>query len=289
MRNLTIKRTKSFVACTAKMKIYIEDATSNEIIINNTPCRKIGELKNGENKTFQVDEQAAKIFVIVDKISKNYCNEYYQLPDGDEDLFLSGKNMFNPANGNAFRFDHNTSEGIVANRKAGTRKGLVVSIALSVIGAIIGYTFAAGLLTNKTPVAKTFSSDGMTIELTNEFREKGIENYTVAFDSKKVAVFALKEEFTLLDGFEDYTLEQYVDLVIQANNLTSVEIKTVDGLMHFEYEHTNPETNDTYQYFSYVYKANDGFWLIQFATLDENVEEYAVKIVEWAKSVNVDI
>ena len=50
MRNLTIKRTKSFVACLAKMKIYVEDPTSNEICINNTPCRKLGDLKNGEEK-----------------------------------------------------------------------------------------------------------------------------------------------------------------------------------------------------------------------------------------------
>ncbi|MBP1575986.1 MAG: hypothetical protein J6A68_00485 [Oscillospiraceae bacterium] len=47
MRNLTIKRTKSFVGCLGKMKIYIEDPTSNELLINNTPCRKIGDLKNG--------------------------------------------------------------------------------------------------------------------------------------------------------------------------------------------------------------------------------------------------
>ena len=78
MRNLTIKRTKSFVGCLAKMKIYIEDPTSNEMLINNTSCRKIGDLKNGEEKTFQIGEQEAKVFVIADKLSKNYCNEYYQ-------------------------------------------------------------------------------------------------------------------------------------------------------------------------------------------------------------------
>lgn len=289
MRNLTIKRTKSFVACTAKMKIYIEDATSNEITINNTPCHKIGDLKNGEEKTFQISEQSAKIFVIADKLSKNYCNEYYELPEGQEDIFLSGKNKFNLANGNAFRFDNNTSEGIAANRKAGTRKGILVLIVAAVIGAVFGYTFTDALFTNKTPEAKTFSSGGMSIELTNEFREKDIENYTVVYESKKVAVFILKEDFTLLDGVENYTPEQYADLVIQSNALSSAEIKTVDGLIHFEYKFTNPETNDTFQYFSYVYKANDAFWLIQFATLDKNVEEYAVKIAEWAKSVNIDI
>ena len=50
MRTLTIKRAKSFVACLAKMKVYVEDPTSREIVINNVPCRKLGDLKNGEEK-----------------------------------------------------------------------------------------------------------------------------------------------------------------------------------------------------------------------------------------------
>jgi hypothetical protein len=105
MRNLTIKRTKSFVACLVKMKIYLEDPMASELVINNVPCRKLGELKNGEEKTFVIGENSAKVFVIADTLSRNYCNEYYQLPDGQDDIFLSGKNDFNPASGNAFRFD----------------------------------------------------------------------------------------------------------------------------------------------------------------------------------------
>ena len=73
--------------------------------------------KNGEEKIFQIDEQEAKIYVIADKLSKNYCNEFYQLSAGQEDVFLSGKNKFNLANSNAFRFDNNESEENIANRK----------------------------------------------------------------------------------------------------------------------------------------------------------------------------
>ncbi len=285
MRNLTIKREKSFVGCLAKMKIYIEDPTSNEMCINDTPCRKLGDLKNGEEKTFQIGEQKAKIFVIADKLSKNYCNEYYQLSEGQEDIFLSGKNKFNPANGNAFRFDNNESKESIANRKRGTKKGLLVLIVAVIVGAVVGYSIGSILFSDKTPEPKEFTSNGMTITLTDEFKEADIENYTVAYDSKNVAVFALKEAFTLADGFEGYTLEQYADLVIQANNLGSAEIKTADGLTSFEYDFINPETNNTYKYFSYVYKTDDAFWLIQFATFDKNVDEYAQQITDWAKSV----
>lgn len=120
MRNLTIKRMKSFACCLAKIKIYIEDPTSNEILINNTPCRKIGDLKNGEEKTFQITEQEAKVFVIADKSSKNYCKEYYLLPNGQEDIFLSGKCELDPAN--AFHLEKNQSSVFIANLKSASKQ-----------------------------------------------------------------------------------------------------------------------------------------------------------------------
>ena len=288
MRNLTIKREKSFVGSLAKMKVYIEDPTSNEICINDISCRKIGDLKNGEEKTFQIDEQEVKIYVIADKLSKNYCNEFYQLPAGQEDVFLSGKNKFNPANGNAFRFDNNESEENIANRKRGTRKGLLILIIAAIIGAVVGYSITSGLFSDKTPDAKDFSSNGMSIRLTDEFIKTDIENYTVAYDSKNVAVFALKEAFALADGFQNYTLEQYGNLVLKNNNLSASELQNLDGLTEFEYEFTNPNTKDTYKYFSFVYKADDAFWLVQFATLTENVNEYRAQILEWAKTVSFE-
>ena len=116
-RNLTIKRRKKTVACLGTLKIYIEDPMCCDLMINNVACRKLGTLKNGEEKTFQIDKGALKVFVIADTLSKNYCNEYYQLPEGGEDVFLSGENKFNPASGNAFRFDNNDNTETVANRK----------------------------------------------------------------------------------------------------------------------------------------------------------------------------
>ncbi len=288
MRNLTIKRTKSFVGCLAKIKIYVEDPTSNEICINNTPCRKIGDLKNGEEKTFQICEQEIKVFVIADKLSKNHCNEFYQLSAGQEDVFLSGKNKFNLANGNAFLFDNNENEEAQQNRRNGSKKGLLVLCVAIIAGVIVGYTATSNLFSGSNVEPKAFSENGMIITLTNEFKQTHLQNYTNCYDSAEVAVFALKEDFTLVDGFENYTLEQYGNLVLQNNDLFSSELKNIDGLTGFEYEFTNPDTNDTYKYFSFVYKSNDAFWLVQFATRTEDVDDYNSKIVEWAKTVSFE-
>ena len=56
MRKLTVKRTKSFVACLYTVKLYIEDISNAEITINGTPCRKLGEIKNGDEKVFEIGD-----------------------------------------------------------------------------------------------------------------------------------------------------------------------------------------------------------------------------------------
>ena len=146
MRNLTIKRKKKFVACLGKLKVYIEDAQSNELIISGVPCRKLGDLKNGEEKTFEIGENSAKVFVIADTLSKDYCTEFYQLSDGQDDIVLTGENYFNPANGNAFRFDNNNSAEVLAARKKGNKKGTVILVIAIIVGFIIGFAISSGIL-----------------------------------------------------------------------------------------------------------------------------------------------
>ncbi|MBR3895137.1 MAG: hypothetical protein IKJ35_08340 [Clostridia bacterium] len=285
MRNLTLKRTKTFVACLGKMKVYIEDSLSSDIEINGIHCRKLGELKNGEEKTFQIDEGAAKVFVIADKLSKNYCNEYYQIPEGTEDVVLSGKNRYNPANGNAFCFDNNDSEEIIANRKKNTKKGLIVLIIAAVFGVVLGFVLTSALLPKKAVEPKTFSQGGLTVTLTNEFKKFDSDNHVASFSSAKVAVFAVKDSFSMMEGLEDYTLDQYLDLALKVHNLSSQNELNVKGLKGFVYDSTNPDTKDEYRYFSYVYKSDDAFWIVQFAVKTQNADRYEEQIVEWAKSV----
>ena len=285
MRNLTICRTRSFVGCLARMKVYIEDAQSGDTAINGTPCRRLGELKNGESRTFPVDERAAKVYVIADQLTKNYCNEYYQLPEGAEDIILTGRNRFNPASGNAYRFDNNGSEGIEKSRKRGTRIGLIVLIAAVAVGGVVGWMSGRGAVAARAQKEKDFSAGGMTITLNEGFREIKQENYTATYVSGDAAVMALKEEFTLMPGAEDLTLGEYRDLVIRANGLNSAERTVIEGIPAFLYENTNAENGQTYRYTAFVYKAGDAFWLLQFGALKDGSSVDDAQIAQWAKSV----
>lgn len=291
MRNLTIKRTKSFVGCLAKMQVYIEDPAASEIQINQIPCRKLGTLKNGEEQTFQIGDEAAKVFVIADKLSRKFCNEFFELPAGEEDVYLSGRNKFNLLTGNAFRFDNNTSEAVLANRKRSARFGAFILIPCCIAGLVGGYFIGRAIVRSAIPdeptvKEQTFYSNGMRITLTDEFKETTVANFTAAYDSRNVAVFALREPFTLMEGLEAYSLPQYGQLVMKANNVTDGSIKTDGDLVYFQYEWTNPEDNLKYQYYSYLYKTTDAFWMIQFATRYDDAEKYTQQISEWARSVS---
>ena len=165
------------------------------------------------------------------------------------------------------------------------KKGLKILIPVVIVSAIVGFISGLGLFSSKPAEAKTYSSNGMSITLTDEFTEMYIEGYTRVYDSRKVAVFALKEGFSLMDGFEDYTLNEYADLVIQANALTSVTPQTVSGLLFFEYDYEDPATQTPYHYDCFVFKSGDAFWTIQFATETKDATAYEAQIFEWASSV----
>lgn len=286
MRNLIIKRNKTFVGCATKLKVYIEDSASSEITINGVSCRKLGTIRNGEEQSFLIDTNETKVFVIADKLSKDYCNEFYKVPEGQEDIYISGKCKYNPANGNAFRFDGVTDEEVLANRKKGTKKGTLVLIVAAIVGAIVGFGLSNTLFDDVETTPKQFTVDNMQITLTNEFTTESYQGYNGVFASKEVAVFVLKEDFSLLENFEDYTLQQYGKLVIDNNGLTgSVELNEIEGICYFDYEYNNTEENTTYYYMSTLFKSDDAFWIIQFAVPAEDAENYLPQLIEWAKTV----
>lgn len=159
MRLLIIKREKSFVACLFRIKVYVEDPMSGELVINNVSYRKLGELKNGEEKAFTISEDECRIAVIADKLSKDICNDIYTVPAGVDDVFLSGKNVFNPATGNAFRFNNVADKNTLKNRSKSLTIGVIIICAAVVFGYFAGYYLTGSLLRAGGP-PKDFSKGG---------------------------------------------------------------------------------------------------------------------------------
>ncbi len=135
---------------------------------------------------------------------------------------------------------------------------------------------------------KDFSSNGMTVTLTNRFVEGELEDYTFGFASTNVAVFGLKESFSLLGGLEDLTVEDYAGMVQRANDKTDAALQREGERLWFEYEFENTETDQTFHYWVHLYKSGDAFWMIQFSCLVEDIEKLETTIQGYANTVRFD-
>lgn len=286
MRKLTIKRKKSFVASLAKLKVYIEDP-AGELDITGIKCRLLGTLANGEEKSFYIEENAAKIFVIADKMSRDYCYDCRNLPEGNEDIYLTGKNAFNPATGNAFRFEGGTDEEVAKRHKESKKGGLIVLITAIVIGLTAAWIIGSGVTySKKKATPKDFSYEEMTITLTALFKEEEVEGRTV-FTSNDVAVFVLRENFVAGDiDLSGYTVRGYAELARENNPVMADAIyEETDGVPNMVYTYAGDD-GKTYVYFTTFYKSSNAFWIVQYFVNESGYESRKPKFIEWAKTVH---
>lgn len=286
MRNLYIKRHKSFAASLVKMQVYIEDHTVFDLYINEVPCRKLGDLANGQEVSFRINERAAKVFVIADTMSKEYCNDYYQLPEGEADIHLSGKNKFDPALGNAFLFDGNDRPDVQVHRKKNSKVGLIVIIVAAIIGGIGGFMGGLqGARNNANTEPQVFTCDELSVTLPGEFRQVELEGYDFTFESNYAAILMLKESFVEDEGFASYSLEDYRQLLLEVNELTDATLGNDGGYPYFEYDYTDAESGNQWHHVCYVYRSGEAFWMVDYALLGEARATHREQVSQWAKSV----
>lgn len=139
MRKLHITRKGSFVGCLQKLKVYISDSVNSELEICDIPCRKIGEIKNDETVTFEIDNDTNRVFVIADKATRDLCNDSAHVHAGDSNVELSGKCKFNPFRLNAFTFDGEPDEMAKRYRGNANRNGSLLMAGALIVGAFLGF------------------------------------------------------------------------------------------------------------------------------------------------------
>ena len=286
MRNLVIKREKSFVGFLGKYKVYMVDPNSNDLKINKESCRKLGTLKNGQEVVFQIPNEEVKIYIIADKFTKSFCNEFVVIPAGETDAYLLGKCKYNPYMGNPFRLEGQVSEETLANRKRGKKKALKNLLIWALIGFVFG--FCLGYFGDNSDEPETFTANEMQITLTQEFVEVPYEDLTAMFSNDEVSIFVAEELKPIADGYEDITLEEYGNLLIdvqEENGYVCSDLKNENGLYYFEYQVTQ-EDGTTGYFKEYVYESEEAFWGVSFVCVSEDdyVANYNL-FPEWAKSV----
>ena len=146
-----------------------------------------------------------------------------------------------------------------------------------------------GLLTGCKASPEKFSAEGMTITLTDAFKQETMEGTAAYFESSKALVVAIKETFIQFEELgmsTDITLEEYIDLVVENNTEMQVNALDVEGLTAFIYESVANKKDFTF--FASVYESDDAFWLVQFACKTKDYEEMQEDFVKWAKSVKFE-
>lgn len=119
MRKLTIKRKKSYIGCAMKVNFYIQDELAKEVKADGVTVRKLGAVKNDEECTFDIECEKLILFSVVDDtlaklIKSGFENpvdvsrvvmDKIEIPEGNEDVMVSGQNKLNLLKGNPFIFD----------------------------------------------------------------------------------------------------------------------------------------------------------------------------------------
>ncbi len=280
MRELTIHRRKSFVGGAAKIKFYIEDP-QGDTKIQNALCRKLGELKNGQQGSFPIPEEACRIYAIADKLSSSFCCELLELPAGTEPVERSGQCRFAPAGGNPFRFDDNDSGQALELRQKGKRTATRVLIVAAVIGFILGFSWAF------IDLDKEFSKGGMTITLTDDFQEYSYGIYDAVYESPDYAVLGRDWEYKYQQELADMTEEEFLRLTIALlSHSTASEIQYMDALPYYTY--TTEVEGEPYIFYVTAHKGTESYWQLDFGAPESKAEKLEKKLPKWAGSVEVE-
>ncbi|MBQ8288010.1 MAG: hypothetical protein IJX76_04465 [Clostridia bacterium] len=169
------------------------------------------------------------------------------------------------------------------------KKIITLTLALlMLVGCFTGCSVIEGLF---GPSSKTFSTEGFSITMTDEFYEKEHISYTYCLESPDALLAVVKEKFDAYADFgislEDMTITEYADLVIEANMITdNTPVTEEDGLTYFTYE--SEEDGKNFYYVCYLIKGSDAFWIVNLACLADAKDDYTPKFEEWAKSIKVD-
>jgi len=143
---------------------------------------------------------------------------------------------------------------------------------------------------NFNPEPKEFSKDGITVTLTEAFKENDNDLHKVTYASTKV-IFTGNYE-TLSDNL---TLLEYATKCLSYGDEASDATEYNDDVTSFvygTYENTVEDvilTHDvTYKYMLICMKGESGkYYCMNFGTTKDTFDDYKDQIFEWAKTIKV--
>lgn len=283
MRKVYLTRDKSFVGCAGRLNVYVEDYNASELTIAGIPCRFVCKVKNGETVSFDIGDEAVKVVVIADKLSKDMCNDYYQIPAGVGDVEIGGKCTYNPGAGNPFRFHGVTDEHALANRKRSNKKGIITTIVAILIGVAIGLVMNMDTLFERP---KDFISDDFQITLTTRFTED-YEDGIYYFGAGDCTVAVFMYNYNEFAQITDMTEQEFLNFLKNYGKFAaSSQIKEESGMKVVEEEAESVDGNIR-KFLSVFIKGDEKFYIFEFVCDPDDYSEYRAQFIEWANSIKI--
>ena len=108
MRKITITRRKTFAGCLAKVLICFTEKVAPDTVIQTDILTLLGTLKNNSVLEAEIPESPITIVAGYDDFGNFLLTDLLVIPEGTEDVHLSGIVKLNPFKGNPFIFDQTT-------------------------------------------------------------------------------------------------------------------------------------------------------------------------------------
>lgn len=169
-------------------------------------------------------------------------------------------------------------------------KGTMIAIATAIVGVLVILLLLGRFADSpETPLvspvdapAKTFVKEDFQITLTDVFQPIEKDGFFAFYTYDTAMVYVLKEEKML---FDDISLEEYGNLVLDANDRAGLTLNAEKDFVWFEYTGT-PEHQEIC-YFVVCCESEDAFWIVNFATPVTNVSQYKAAFLDWASTIQV--
>lgn len=138
--------------------------------------------------------------------------------------------------------------------------------------------------------SKEFSYKELTITAPRSMKDATDDQIANKADyvisNSTMAIFVLREDFsTFPKGYEDLSVKEYAELVLEANNLHE-DLEEDDDLVTFTFRKT--EDGVSYTYIAACYKSEEAFWLVQAACKTTQYDKMRDKMMDCLKSVTFD-
>ena len=114
--------------------------------------------------------------------------------------------------------------------------------------------------------------------------------FSAIYNNNTAAVSIVRE------GYDDYaemgmdisaiTLEEYQELVVEANGLTESFQSAPNGQPYITY--TREAEGDTFFYYTTLRKGSDAFWIVNYNCFADQQNTYLSQFESWAETIVVD-